>query len=488
MKLKQLLKNINYKVKAGNLNKKIAEMKYDSREIKKNNLFIAISGFETDGHQYISQAIDNGAVAVIIEKELPVYKKDITYIKVENSRKSMAELGRIFFNDPLSDINLVGITGTNGKTTTAYLLYKIFKEHTGKAALFGTIKNIIGEEELDSVRTTPESLDLYRYFAKMRKKGIKYGVMEVSSHALDLYRVQGMDFAAAIFTNISAEHLDYHKNFENYREVKSRLFSQLNNNQYAVINIDDPNAEFISRKSEGNNFNYSLDSKSADLYTTEFKLYQKGMEYKTGGRINSFFELNLGGIFNIYNSLAAILTANLLGFEKQIIKKSLTEINSVPGRFEIINAGQDFQIVVDYAHTPDGMKNVLKTAAAMEKNKLIILFGCGGDRDRSKRPAMAKLAEEYADYTFVSNDNPRTEDSEVIFTEIKNGFSENFNNYEIIPDRRTAINKAIMLAEKDDLVMILGRGHEKYQVLKDKKIELDDRKIAHLAAEKVKGN
>lgn len=488
MKLKKILDNINFEVIRGDLEKDIVEIGYDSREIKENNLFIAIKGFETDGHQYISQAVRNGASAVIIENEITEYLPGIVYIKVKNSRRVMAEVAKNFFDNPLSDINLVGITGTNGKTTTAYLLYNILKEYAGRAALFGTIQNIIGGEEVDSSRTTPESLDLYRYFSRMKDKGIKYGVMEVSSHALDLYRVYGMDFAAAIFTNISPEHLNYHKSLENYREVKSRLFSNLNSQQYAIINSDDPNAEYIQKKSNGQNFCYSLNSKSADLYTSEYQLNQKGMKYKSEGRVSSVFELNLGGIFNIYNSLASILTADLLGIEKEISQKALTEINSVPGRFEIINAGQDFQVVVDYAHTPDGMKNILETAAAMEKNRLIILFGCGGDRDRSKRSEMARLAENYADYTIVSNDNPRSEDPEIIFSEIKNGFSEGFSDYEIIPDRKKAIRKAIMMAEKDDLVMLLGRGHEKYQVIKDKKIELDDRQVAYRAAEKMKGN
>ena len=487
MKLKKILNNIEFKLESGNLNIEIKDIKYDSREINKDNLFIAITGFESDGHQYISQAIENGALAVIIEKDIPEYQSDITYIKVENSRKTMAEIAKNFFDYPLQDIKLVGITGTNGKTTTSYLLYNILKEHTAKSALFGTIKNIIGDNVLNSSRTTPESIDLYRYFAQMREEGINYGVMEVSSHALDLYRVHGINFEAAIFTNISPEHLDYHKNLENYREVKSRLFSQLKSEQFAVINIDDQNGAYIKNKSQGKNYSYSLDSKSADLYTTEFQLHQKGMEYRTGGMINSIFELNLGGIFNIYNSLAAILTAKLLGIEEETIKKALKKIKSVPGRFEMINAGQDFQIVVDYAHTPDGMKNVLETAAVMEKNRLIVLFGCGGDRDRNKRPAMAELAEKYADYIIVSNDNPRNEDPDKIFTEIKKGFTKDFNDYEIVSDRKKAIEKAIKIAEKDDLVMLLGRGHEKYQVLKNGKVELDDRKVAYQAAEKVKG-
>lgn len=488
MKLKNILNNIDFKLEKGSLEVEINEIKYDSREIERDNLFVAVSGFELDGHQFIEQAIKNGAAAVVVEKELPDYQNGVSYIKVDNSRRAMALLAKNFFEDPLAELDLIGITGTNGKTTTSFLLYNILKEYAGSAALFGTIKNVIGEQVLDSSRTTPESVDLYRYFSQMREKGVKYGVMEVSSHALDLYRVEGMDFAAAVFTNISPEHLDYHKNLENYREVKSRLFSQLKPNQFAVINSDDANAEYISDRSAGKNYFYSLDSSEADLYTLNYQLHQRGMEYRTAGRVESLFQLNLGGIFNIYNSLAAVLTADLLGIKEETIQKALSALRAVPGRFEIINAGQDFQIVVDYAHTPDGMKNVLETAAAMEKKRLIVLFGCGGDRDRSKRPAMAALAEKYADYSIVSNDNPRSEDPEKIFAEIRAGFSEDFKAYEIIADRRKAIKQAVQMAQKDDLVMLLGRGHEKYQILKNQKIELDDRKAAYQAAAEVKGN
>lgn len=487
MDLKEILKNIDFELKAGKLNKDITEIKYDSRKIEKNNLFIAISGFKKDGHQYIPQALENGASTVIIEKEISEYQANITYLKVENSRKTMAIIAKNFFKDPLQDIKLIGVTGTNGKTTTSYLLYNILKEAANKSALFGTIKNIVGNKKLDASRTTPESIDLYRYFAQMRKEGIHYGVMEVSSHALDLYRVYGMDFAAAVFTNISPEHLDYHQNLKKYREVKSRLFSQLKSDRAAIINLDDKNGSYIKEKSQAKNYSYSLDSKSADLYTTQFTVNQKGIEYQTAGLLNCKFKSKLGGIFNIYNSLAAILTAHLLGIDKKTIKKAFSEISSVPGRFEIINAGQNFQIVVDFAHTPDGMQNVLQTAAVMKKNRLIVLFGCGGDRDRSKRPAMAKLAAEYADYIILTNDNPRTEDPGKIFKEIQKGFAKDFNNYEIIADRKKAINKAIKIAEKNDFIMLLGRGHEKYQVLGEEKIELDDRKAAYQAAEKRKG-
>lgn len=486
MKLKDIVSDLEYKLINGDLETEVSEISYDSRQIEENNLFIAISGFEVDGHNYIKQAVEKGASAVVIEKDLEEYNPDVSYIKVKNSRKAMAELAKSFFADPLEDIKLIGITGTNGKTTTSFLLYNILRDYAGKAALFGTIKNIIDGEEVSASRTTPESLDLYRYFSKMRKKGVEYAVMEVSSHALDLHRVRGMNFSAAIFTNLSPEHLDYHKNLDNYREVKSRLFSNLQSSSFAVINKDDQSSEYILERSAGRNYFYSLKNKNSDLYCREFNLSKNGMNYKSGGLIAEEFNLSLGGVFNIYNSLAAILTAHLLGAETKVIKKSLRNIAGVPGRFEIINAGQDFQIVVDYAHTPDGMENVLKTAAKLAKKRIIVLFGCGGDRDRSKRPAMAELAEKFADYAVVSNDNPRTEDPKKIFSEITAGFSKDFNDYEVIADRAEGINRAISLAEKDDIVMLLGRGHEKYQILNNKKIELDDRKVAYQAAEKRK--
>lgn len=484
MELKKILENIDYELKQGSLTKNIKDIKYDSRKIKKDNLFIAVSGFTQDGHQYITEALANGAAAVITEKELDNYQSAITYIKVKNSRKAMAKISKNFFENPLRDINLIGITGTNGKTTTAFLLYNILKDNFGRAALFGTVKNIIGENEINSKRTTAESLDLFRYFAQMRKKGIKYAVMEVSSHALDLARVDAVDFKAAVFTNLTPEHLDYHKNIKNYREAKSKLFSSLGENSFAVINSDDSNSEFMAQKSASKTYFYSLKSQKAALFTQNYKLEKNVMEYQTGGILDFRFKLKLGGIFNIYNSLAAVLTSILLGIDKEGIYKSLEKIEGVPGRFETINAGQNFQIVVDYAHTPDGMENVLETAAAMKKKRLLVLFGCGGDRDQSKRPVMAELAEKFADYVIISNDNPRSEDPDKIFSEIKTGFSDDFENYEIIADRKNAIKKIINTAEKNDIVMILGRGHEKYQVLKNKKIKLDDRKIAYNNAKK----
>lgn len=478
MKLKDVLNGIDIELIKGETDIEISELRYDSREVEENNLFIAVSGFEADGHDYIENAVENGAAAVLIEKEIEHYRSDITYIRVENSRRVMAELADNFFGHPLRYIDLIGITGTNGKTTTAYLTYKILKKSGIKTALFGTIINIIGDKELDSKRTTPESVDLYRYFSRMVEEDVSYAVMEVSSHALDLYRVYGMEFTLAVFTNLTPEHLDYHKDLASYRKVKSKLFSQLNHNGFAVVNIDDSSSSLMLKKSSGENYTYSLNNSQASLFVKEYNLDQAGIKYKSSGLFEQSYKLKLGGMFNIYNSLAAVLSTYLLGIKKEVISDALSEIEGVPGRFELINCGQDYQVIVDYAHTSDGMKNVLEAAENIKKNKMIVLFGCGGDRDKGKRPAMAELAEKHADYVIVSNDNPRSEDPDEIFSDIKEGFSSDFDRYEIIADRREAIQKAVNKAEKDDIVLLLGRGHEKYQIIKDKKIELDDREVA----------
>ena len=481
MKLKDVLNGIDTEFIKGKTDIEISELRYDSREVEENNLFIAVSGFEADGHDYIENAVENGAAAVVIENEIENYRPDITYIRVGKSRRVMAELANNFFGHPLRYIDLIGITGTNGKTTTAYLIYKILKKSGIKTALFGTIKNIIGDKELDSKRTTPESVDLYRYFRRMVEEDVSYAVMEVSSHALDLYRVYGMEFTLAVFTNLTSEHLDYHKDLTSYRQVKSKLFSQLNHNGFAVVNIDDSSSSLMLKKSSGENYTYSLNNFQASLFVKEYNLDQAGIKYNTSGLFEENYKLKLGGIFNIYNSLAAVLSTYLLGIKKGAISDALLEVEGVPGRFELINCGQDYQVIVDYAHTSDGMKNVLEAAENIKKNRMIVLFGCGGDRDKGKRPAMAELAEKHADYVIVSNDNPRSEDPDEIFSDIKEGFSSDFNKYEIIADRREAIQKAVNKAEKDDIVLLLGRGHEKYQIIKDQKIELDDREVAKKA-------
>ncbi|MGM0602482.1 MAG: UDP-N-acetylmuramoyl-L-alanyl-D-glutamate--2,6-diaminopimelate ligase [Bacillota bacterium] len=489
MNLEILIEDIEVEFIRGSLDIEITDIKYDSRDVKKNNLFTAISGFKTDGHYYIDDAVNNGAAAVLIENDLEYYHKEITYIKVNNSRKMMALLAKNFFDSPTEKIDLVGITGTNGKTTTSFILYNLLKGAGYKVGLIGTIKNIVSSSTvIDSVHTTPESVDLYRYFNSMVEDGFDKAVMEVSSHAIDLFRIEGMKFKAAVFTNLTPEHLDYHHNLENYREVKSRLFTMLKNDGFAVLNKDDRTTDYILNKIDGKAYTYSIYNRDSDLHAAEYSFDIKGLNYKTEGLFTEEFSLNLSGIFNISNSLAAVLTANLLGIDTDIIIKSLKSMEAVPGRFEKITEGQDFDVVIDFAHTSDGMENVLTAVRKIAKSRIIVVFGCGGDRDKTKRPVMGRIAAEYADIVIIANDNPRSESPETIIDEIVEGISEK-ENVDIyrIQDRKEAIYKAVDLAEKDDFVIILGRGHETRQIFSDKVIKLDDREAVREAIRYLKG-
>ncbi|RCW51377.1 MULTISPECIES: UDP-N-acetylmuramoyl-L-alanyl-D-glutamate--2,6-diaminopimelate ligase [unclassified Halanaerobium] len=489
MNLKLLIDDIKVEFIKGNLNKEISDIKYDSRAVKKNDLFAAISGFKTDGHFYIDDALNNGATAVLIEKELQHYHTGITYIKVDNSRKIMALLARKLFNNPTDKIDLIGITGTNGKTTTSFIIYNLLKDAGYKVGLIGTIKNIVSSSlVLESEHTTPESVDLYRYFNEMISDGFDKAVMEVSSHAIDLFRIEGMRFKTAVFTNLTPEHLDYHINLENYREVKSRLFTMLKPNGFAVLNKDDSTSDYILDKIEGESFTYSINDSSSDLYTENYSSDLEGLSFTTAGLFMGQFSLKLSGIFNIYNSLAAILSVRQLGIDTDIIKQSLKTMEAVPGRFEKIIEGQKFDVVVDFAHTPDGMENVLRAVSKMAKKRIIVVFGCGGDRDKSKRPVMGSIAAEYADIVIITNDNPRNESAGQIIDEIAGGFLEKEKvDYYKIQDRKKAIYKAVDLAEDDDFVIILGKGHENRQIFSDRVIELDDRKAAREAIRYLKG-
>lgn len=489
MNLELLIDEIKVEFVKGNLNKEISDIKYDSRDVKKNELFTAISGFKTDGHLYIDDAVNNGATAVLIENELEHYQTGITYIKVDNSRKMMALLARKLFDNPTDKIDLIGITGTNGKTTTSFIIYNLLKDAGSKVGLIGTIKNIVSSsQELESVHTTPESVDLYRYFNEMISDGFDKAVMEVSSHAIDLFRIEGMKFKTAVFTNLTPEHLDYHLNLENYREVKSRLFTMLKPDGFAVLNKDDSTSDYILDKINATSFTYSINDSSSDLYTENYSSDRKGLSFKTAGLFAGEFSLKLSGIFNLYNTLASILSVKQLGLDIDNIKKSLKTMEAVPGRFEKITEGQKFDVVIDFAHTPDGMENVLRAVNKIAKKRIIVVFGCGGDRDKSKRPVMGGIAAEYADKVIITNDNPRSESAGQIIEEISAGFSEKENvDYYKIQDRKKAIFKAVELAEEDDFVIILGRGHETRQIFSDTVIELDDRKAAREAIEYLKG-
>jgi len=483
MILKDILNNkIDILERRGSINIDIKGLVYDSREVNKDYLFISIEGFKTDGHKYIEKAVNNGASAIVIEKDLDKYIDGITYLKVKDSRKAMSYLAEVYYNYPLKKISLIGVTGTNGKTTTTYLVKNILEEADFKIGLVGTIKNLVGDEELPATRTTPESLDLYYLFDRMVQAGVDYCVMEVSSHALDLMRVEGMEFEVAVFTNISQDHLDYHKSIESYLLAKSKLFKKLKENGTGVINLDDSHSGQILKSCKGNHLTYAI-NENADIKASNIKLSPDGSSFTID---NKKVDINLTGKFNIYNSLAAIGTCRALGLSDETIYEGLNDLKGVAGRLEQVDKGQNFSLIVDYAHTPDGMENVLITAKEIVKGNIIIVFGCGGDRDRGKRPIMAKISARYGDYSILTSDNPRSEDPIDILKELERGIirMDKKVKYEVISDRRKAIQRAISLARKDDMIIIFGKGHENYQIFENKTIHFDDREEAALAIQK----
>lgn len=485
MKLNRLVAELDIEFVRGNLDLKINNISYDSRKSEPNSLFICIEGFKTDGHKYIDEAVRKGAIAVLIERDLENYIDDIVYIKVADSRKAMSYISAEFYNHPLAKLKLIGVTGTNGKTTTTHLIKSVLEEAGKKTGLIGTIGNFIEKKELPATRTTPNSLELYKLFKKMFDKGIEYVVMEVSSHAIDLKRVIGMEFEAAVFTNISQDHLDYHKTLAKYIDVKSRLFAQVKAEGFSIINNDDGFSHKIIDTSSAAVSTYSIEEKS-DFQAKDIRLSAEEISFS----VNNFPEkikLNLTGKFNVYNALAAFGVGHLLQFDFEIIKNGLEKVGGVAGRFELVKEGQNFTLIVDYAHTPDGMQNVLKTIKGLPCEKIIVVFGCGGDRDKKKRPLMGEIVAEFGDYFIITTDNPRSESPKKIIKDIEKGIKDTKKErYKVIVDRKEAIDHAVKIAQKDDVVVIFGKGHETYQIFFDKTIHFDDREVARNAIKSIK--
>ncbi len=481
MLLKKLVEVIEVEAIIGDLEIEITGISYDSRKIEPGDIFVAIEGFETDGHKYIQEAVDSGAKAIIVEKELKESK--VPMIRTDDSRLALAKISRNFYDYPDQELKIIGVTGTNGKTTTTFLIEGILTELEKQTGLIGTIKNKVGNKELAAGRTTPESLDLNMMFREMIENKAEFAVIEVSSHALDLERVAGIEFNRQVFTNLSQDHLDYHNSFAEYLKTKAELFKL--NEKPSIINLDDENARKIMKQANGDVISYGLDDEAefqaqdieVDLTGTSYLLEAKGEKHQV--------ELNLTGEFNVYNSLAAIATVHSFGFELADIVAAIKKVSGVPGRFQLIDQGQDFGVIVDYAHSPDGMENVLKTAAGITTGKQIVVFGCGGDRDRTKRPIMGRLGVELADFAIVTSDNPRSEEPAEIIAEIETGIKEldkkKGDDYIIIEDRGEAIKKAVEIAESGDTILIIGKGHETYQIFKDETIDFDDREVARTA-------
>lgn len=467
----------------------ISGIEHDSRKVTAKNLFVCMEGAHVDGHNFIGQATNNGAVAVLSTRQNFTPPENISAIIVPDMLNALAVIVPYFYDYPARAMRVIGVTGTNGKTTTTYLLREIFSAASFNVGLIGTIQILIGEAAYPVQNTTPNVIDLQHILADMRQRNIQVVIMEVSSHALAEHRVAGVEFDTAIFTNLTQDHLDFHGTMKNYLRAKTRLFDMVSRrghkqNKTAVINADDAASGEVLKHCSCDKILYGLDS-ATNLRGAELDMRADGMKFKIRG---GFGVMNLGlhvtGLFNVYNVLAAVGAALAENIRPDVIRQALENFKSVPGRFERIFSSAPFEVIVDYAHTPDGVKNVLETARQIVRGKVITVFGCGGDRDHSKRPIMGKLAAELSDIVIATSDNPRTEDPEKILDDIERGIGD--KKHERIADRRAAIVRAIELAESGDVVLILGKGHETYQLLNTGRIHFDDREVAREAITEVK--
>ncbi len=472
-----LIKPLRYQ---GNPVEEVKGISYDSRRVNPGDIFVCIKGSVTNGHLYAKEALSRGSIGLITEKWLNI--PDCIQIQVKDSREALAKMSAAFYDYPSRKITILGVTGTNGKTTTTFLLESIFLTQGRKTGLIGTVESRIKSEKLLVERTTPQSLDLQRIFNQMVRSGVEVVVMEVSSHAIDQKRINHTQFDALIFTNLSQDHLDYHKTFENYFEIKRSLFEKFPI-ALGVINVDDFYGRKIFNSISSKKVSYGIENK-ADFQAKKIILNEKGSKFCLVSPTEEIeIHLKIKGLFNVYNALAAAATASLLGIPLEVIKEGLGRLKVVPGRFEFIQAGQDFLVVVDYAHTPDSLKKVIETSHQIAGGRVITVFGCGGDRDRTKRPLMGKISAEKSNFTIITSDNPRSEDPLAIMKEIEAGLKEFSPKvpYLMIPNRKEAIFKAIFMAESGDLVLIAGKGHENYQIFSDKVIHFDDREVAQQA-------
>lgn len=484
MKLQELLGYLHPIFPFKGENPEITSIENDNRKVQKGSLFICIKGYTVDGHDFAESAVRNGAAAVLSERPLPL---DVPVIVVSDTSRNMAVLADAFYGQPTKKLHLTGITGTNGKTTTSHLIEKIFSDADKKTGLIGTMYTKIGDKTLETKNTTPESLTLQKTFHQMVEEDVEHAVMEVSSHALDLGRVHGCDYDVAVFTNLTQDHLDYHGTMEEYKRAKSLLFAQLGNAfdhnrpKFAVLNADDPASEMFARSTAAHVVTYGIDHQ-ADLRASNIKMTSSGTTFDLNVQGEVFpIQIQFIGKFSVYNVLASITAAILSDIPIQDIIHSIEGIKGVSGRFELVNADQDFTVIVDYAHTPDSLENVLKTIRHFAQKRVFVIVGCGGDRDRTKRPLMAQIACRNSTDAIFTSDNPRSEDPLEILKEMEAGVQG--ENYKVIPDRREAIIFAINQASSGDVVLIAGKGHETYQIIGSHVHDFDDRLVACEAIE-----
>ncbi|KRF32166.1 UDP-N-acetylmuramoyl-L-alanyl-D-glutamate--2,6-diaminopimelate ligase [Paenibacillus sp. Soil787] len=489
MKLQELASALLITHIHGDAETEITGIEADSRKIKTGDMFLCIPGLTADGHDYAPKAIALGASALVTERVLDL---PIPQLVVKDARYAMAALSAHFYGYPSKELKLIGITGTNGKTTSTYLIEKILRDQGFTTGLMGTIQMKIGDAYTEMERTTQEAVDLQRSFRQMCEQKTDYCIMEVSSHALELGRVKGVHFRSGIFTNLTQDHLDYHKTMDAYAAAKGLLFSRLGNGfssdlkerQYAILNADDAASHTFSKLTAAQIITYGIENE-CDVRATNIRITAQGTEFQLISFAGeAFFRMKLVGKFNVYNALGSIAAALAEGIPLEAIRNSLEDITVVDGRMEVVNEGQDYLVLVDYAHTPDGLENALSTVRDFAEGKVITVFGCGGDRDRTKRPLMGKVTAKYSDYLYVTSDNPRTENPDAILDDIVPGLKEvNYpkEQYELIVDRKKAIQKAIEGAGPKDVILIAGKGHETYQDVMGVKHDFDDRLVAKAA-------
>ncbi len=471
------LKDILYKVSVeavyGATNREVSQIVFDSRKIQKGDLFIAQKGVSVDGHLYIDKAIDLGATSVICE-ELPKDRKEnITYVQVKDSNSTLAIIASNFYENPSQKLKLIGVTGTNGKTTIASLLYALFQKAGYKTGLLSTVKILVDTTEFKATHTTPDSVTINQYLDQMVEAGVDYCFMEVSSHGIHQKRTEGLDFSGGIFTNLSHDHLDYHNSFAEYRDVKKHFFDSLPKNAFALTNIDDKNGTIMLQNTKAKKRSYALKT----LADYKAKIIEKSFSGTLLSVNGTEVWTKLIGSFNAYNLLAIMGTANELGLDKFEVLTIISELESVSGRFEYVVSENGVIAIVDYAHTPDALKNVLKTINDIrtDNEKLITVVGCGGDRDKTKRPKMAHIASQLSNQAIFTSDNPRTENPETILEEMEAGVSpENYKKTLTILDRKQAIKTACKFSKRGDILLIAGKGHENYQEINGERFHFDD--------------
>ncbi|UXP30740.1 UDP-N-acetylmuramoyl-L-alanyl-D-glutamate--2,6-diaminopimelate ligase [Reichenbachiella agarivorans] len=474
--LKDILYNVNLTSVSGNMNIEIADVCFDSRAVKAGSLFVAVKGTQVDGHEYIERAIANGAVAVVCQEMPLLPDRSVTFVETAETHRALGFIASNFYGNPSKKLKLVGVTGTNGKTTTVTLLFRLFRSLGHNVGLLSTVKNQINDRTIKASHTTPDQVSLNRLLKEMVDEGCEYAFMEVSSHAIDQGRIAGLEFAGAVFMNISHDHLDYHLTFDNYIQTKKKLFDSLPATAFALVNLDDKRGQIMTQNTKATQYAFGL------KFMTDYKAkiitnsYQ-GLELDINGQSVWF---RLIGKFNAYNLLAVFAVADLLGEEQSEVLMMLSGIETAPGRFEAVNTDSSVRAIVDYAHTPDALENVLQTIDSFRtgNEKVITVVGCGGDRDREKRPVMASIAAKWSDKVIFTDDNPRNENPDMIIKEMMGGIGPTFvKKTLIIRDRREAIKTACSLASDHDIILVAGKGHETYQEIKGVRHDFDDRAI-----------